>query len=153
VTGLELVAGYLVAYVVRKARRAAKGADAEVDRVIDAGLERLDTLVSCRLGEDPALKQLRQEAAGGTANQRTIQRVQLAVEDAVETDSVFEGELQQVLVELRAAGATPGVSAEDHGVAAGRDLKISAKSAGIAAGVIHGSVSTANPHRSGTARG
>jgi hypothetical protein len=155
VTGLELVAGYLVAYVVRKGRRVAKGADAEVDRILDAGLERLDALVGQKLGEDAALLQLQQEASGeGAAKPRTAQRVQLAVEDAAEADSAFAAELQQVLDELRAAGGSPRASAGDYGVASGRDVTISGTSGGVAAGVIHGPVSTAgNPPQPGPAKG
>src|SRR5512142_974694 len=65
VVGLELVAGYLVAWVVRKARRAGQGLDAEVDHVMDAGLDRLHEVIADKLGDDPAVTKLEVEATGG----------------------------------------------------------------------------------------
>jgi hypothetical protein len=155
VTGLELVAGYLVAYVVRKGRRVPMRADAEVDRILEASLGRLNALVSQKLGEDVALQQLQQEASSeGIAKQHTAQRVQSAVEDAAETDPAFAAELQQLLDELRSAGRSLRMSAGDYGVVAGRDVTIDGTSGGVAAGIIHGSVSTAeNPPVPGPAKG
>ena len=51
--GLELVAGYLVAWAVRKARRAGQRLDEETDEIMDAGLDRLHEAITAKLGSDP----------------------------------------------------------------------------------------------------
>jgi hypothetical protein len=149
--GLELLAGYAVAYLVRKARVVAKRADAEVDQLLDAGMDRLQELVSGKLGDDPALVKLEQEAREGAERPRTVQRVRLAVEEAAEADAGFAELLEQAVVELRATDPASGVSAGDHGVAAAGDVNIGADRGGVAAGVIDGSVSTGNPRPPGPA--
>lgn len=148
--GLELLAGYAVAYLVRKARRVAERADTEVDQVIDSGMDRLHELVSGKLGDDPALVQLEREAQDGTESSRTVQRVQLALEEAAESDSGFAELLEKLVTELQAKDPASGVTAGDHGVAAGGDVNIDADRGGVAGGVIHGSVSTGNPPPPGT---
>jgi hypothetical protein len=150
-TGLELVAGYLVAWVVRKARRVAARADAEVDDAVNVGIERLHDLINAKLGGDSALKRLEAEAAErGEATQRTRERVRLAVEDAVEADHAFAARLEEILANLQPAG-TAAVSVQDHAVAAGGDVRIEAELGGVAAGVIHGHVTPGNPSRPGPA--
>ncbi|WP_162952398.1 hypothetical protein [Streptomyces hundungensis] len=64
VTGIEIATGYL-AWAVRKAQRMAGRADGEVDRVLDAGMDRLHEVVGRKLGDDPALRQLTDEASTG----------------------------------------------------------------------------------------
>ena len=64
----------------------------------------------------------------------------------------------QALMQLvDAAGSAAGkyavVSASDHAVAAGGDVKISADRGGTAAGVIHGDVALPGPTRPGLAQG
>jgi hypothetical protein len=64
----------------------------------------------------------------------------------------------QAFMELAdAAGSAAGkytvVTAADHSVAAGRDVKITATGGGIAAGVIHGNVAPPGPTRPGPAQG
>ncbi|MGW5580543.1 chromosome partitioning protein [Micromonospora chokoriensis] len=104
VPGIELVAGYLLAWAVEKARHVGRRADGEVDRVLDAGMDRLHDLVSDKLGDDPALAALEREAANGVNNGRTQQRVQLAVEDAADADAAFADRLRTALRELSVAG-------------------------------------------------
>jgi hypothetical protein len=141
VLGPELLAGYAIAYLVRKARRIGRAADAEVDHALDAGMDRLHQLVSEQLGVDPSLAKLQEEAAEGTENPRTEQRVRLAIEEAVEGDRGFAAELDRIVAELQAQ--TPGsAAAGEHGLAAGRDVNIQASGGGVAGGVIHGSIST-----------
>jgi hypothetical protein len=101
VVGLELVAGYLVAWVVRKARRAGQRLDEETDEVMDAGLDRLHEVVMAKLGSDPALVKLETDASQGLEpSERTVQRVQYAVEEATEEDSQFAMVIEQVLAQL-----------------------------------------------------
>jgi hypothetical protein len=130
--GLELVAGYLVAYAARKARRAGRGVDEEVDRVIDEGLGRLHEVVTDKLGEDPAVRQLEREADAGVGNPRTAERVRLALEEAADTDHEFGRDMAEVLQRLTSLDSDGSLSAAvrqtavaDHGSTvnqAGRDL-------------------------------
>ena len=86
--GLELVAGYLVAWAVGKAKRAGQRLDKETDEVMDAGLDRLHEVIAAKLGTDPAIAKLEIEAAQENgASDRTIRRVNDAIEEAAEGDS------------------------------------------------------------------
>jgi len=109
--GLELVAGYLVAYVIRKTRRAGERVDAEVDYALDVTLDRLHEVISEKLGDDPAVLKLQLEAESGDVATRTAQRVTLAVEDAAEDDNDFADLLRELLRELTSQeGSGPAVS-------------------------------------------
>ncbi|MBM9506754.1 hypothetical protein [Actinacidiphila acididurans] len=102
--------GYLVAWVVGKARRVAGRADAEVDTVLDAGLDRLHEMVVARLGGDPALEQAVTQAAAGAqaVSDRTRRRLGLALEEAVEQDPAFASALQDAVAAVRAAAEAAG---------------------------------------------
>ena len=117
-TGLELVSGWLAMYAWGKVRRAAGRADAEVDKLVDHGLDRLHDLVSEKLGEDPAVERLESEAGRDTAqvelSDRTRQRVELALEDAVTDDPDFAAELQPLVARLRSV-APPAYIASNTG--------------------------------------
>jgi hypothetical protein len=54
-------------------------------------------------------------------------------------------ELRALVQEVAAQLPAGAVSATDHSVAAGRDVKITASGGGIAAGVIHGNVALPDP--------
>lgn len=131
--GLELVAGYLAAYAIQKARRAGKRVDAEVDYVIDGTLDRLHEVVSDKLGDDPAVRKLQCEVEDeGLISPRTAQRVTLAIEDAAGADDEFADRLREVLRELASRdGDRPAspvvrqVAVASHGSSvnqAGRDI-------------------------------
>jgi hypothetical protein len=130
--GLDLVVGYMAAYAVRKAQRAGKRVDVEVDRVIDARLERLREVVTERLGDDPAVQELQHEVEEGVASSRTARRITLAIEAAAAADGEFADRLHEVLNELvsgddghLATGVIRQVAIADHGSTvnqAGRDL-------------------------------
>ncbi|MFE2103749.1 hypothetical protein, partial [Streptomyces sp. NPDC059468] len=109
-TGIEIAIGYLFAWAVRKAQRVAGRADGEVERALDAGMDRLHDVVSRKLANDPALHQLTQEAASGreSPTDRTRQRVLLALEEADETDTVFASDLEQAVAHLQSLGRAPG---------------------------------------------
>jgi hypothetical protein len=113
VTGLEVVVGWMAVYAWRKARRVAGRADAEVDQVIDTGMDRLHELVSSKLRGDPALARLEAEAGQDldrvAAGDRIRQRVQLALQDAVEDDATFAAQLRELIAQLQQAGA-PGTT-------------------------------------------
>jgi hypothetical protein len=100
-TGLELVAGYLIAWGVRKLKRAGKRLDEETDEVIDAGLDRLHDAIAAKLGTDPALVKLDTEVSqGAEPSDRTLRRVQDAVEEAAEDDPRFAALVQELLARL-----------------------------------------------------
>ncbi|MEU7876110.1 chromosome partitioning protein [Dactylosporangium sp. NPDC049140] len=107
--GLELAAGLIAAWAIRKGRRAAGRLDGTVDVAMDASLERLDDLVREKLGGEPALGRLDEEAARGEVQERTATRVQLAVEDAAEFDAQFRAGLAAALREAARHGAGPAV--------------------------------------------
>jgi hypothetical protein len=77
-----VVAGYVIAWTVRKARRVGSRLDKEADGVIDASLERLYEVVAAKLDGHPALAELVEEAEaagdGGEVNGLTRQQVELA---------------------------------------------------------------------------
>ncbi|SEG57145.1 hypothetical protein SAMN05216223_106321 [Actinacidiphila yanglinensis] len=61
-TGVDVAVGYVFAWLVRKARRVGGRADADVDRGLDAAMNRLHDPVSRKLGADPALERAAEEA-------------------------------------------------------------------------------------------
>jgi multidrug efflux pump subunit AcrA (membrane-fusion protein) len=73
--------------------------------------------------------------------------------DLLEEDPSAESELRALIEEVRAALPGGMVSAADHSIAAGRDLKITASGGGVAAGVIHGNVAPPGPSGPGPAIG
>ena len=113
--GLELVAGYLVAWAARKAARVGKRLDEQTDEIIDAELDRLHNVVTEKLGLDPALEKLELEASQGQQpSDRTLRRVQDALEEATEEDPQFKDLLEAVLAKLdEASGGAPSVAGID----------------------------------------
>lgn len=61
-------------------------------------------------------------------------------------------ELRALVEQIQAQLPAGAVSAASHGVAAGRDVNISASGGGVAAGSIHGDVMPANPTSPGPAQ-
>lgn len=141
-----LVAGYLVAWALRKARRAGQSFDEDVDMVLDAGLGRLHDVVAEKLGDDPALARLQAEAAGSeVVSDRTKRRVGDAVAEAAEQDPAFADLLAQRIAELQ--GQSPGgsvIASGDRAVAAGGDVSIRADH-GSAAAQTMGDVTIGTP--------
>jgi hypothetical protein len=113
--GLELVAGYLVAWGVRKLKRVGKGLDEETDEVIDAGLDRLHDAVAAKLGTDPALVKLEVDISQGLEpSDRTLRRVQDAVEEAAEDDPGFGAGIEALLARLEEArNGAPSIAGID----------------------------------------
>ncbi|MFE0520756.1 hypothetical protein [Streptomyces sp. NPDC058954] len=159
-TGIEVAVGYVFAWLVRKAGRVAKGADAEVDRGLDAGMERLHDLVSRKLGRDPALERAAEEAESGqdTPSARTRRRLTDSVEDAVEHDPDFARALLTLVEELQAtttAAAAGGVSASGDGQAIAGSVNVTADG-GSAAALKMGDVTIGpapDPYRPGPDQG
>jgi hypothetical protein len=145
VTGVEIAVGYVCAYLVRKARRAAGQVDAEVDRAVDVGLERVHDLVSGALGEDPALRRAEEQAAAGDVSERTRRRLTDAVDEATEDDTAFADALQEAVEQVkRAAQASGTVIATGDGIAIAGDVTVRAEG-GSTAALRMGEVSLGNP--------
>lgn len=135
--GWELIVGYLAAWVIRKAKRAGQRADTEVDRVVDLAMERLHDVVSARLGRDPAVERLRQEANEGGTTPLTRQRVQLALQAASADDPAFGHALDAAAIEVqraeRESGRSVVTAAGDNAVAVTGNTTIHADRGSVAA--------------------
>jgi hypothetical protein len=80
---------------------------------------------------------------------RQAQRWQDRFRDLLDEDPDAEADLHTLVEEIRAQLPAGVLFAADHGLAAGRDVNITASGGGTAAGVIHGNVAPPDP----TARG
>ncbi|MER5860276.1 hypothetical protein ABT131_32465 [Streptomyces sp900105245] len=154
---MEIAVGYAFAWLVGKARRVAGRADTEVDRGLDAGMDRLHELISGKLGEDPALERAREEAEAGSQepSQRTRQRLELALEDAAERDPDFAQALEELVRQLQMTNGAGGVSASGDGQAVGGSVDIRAEH-GAAAALRMGDVTieaSGNPPQPGPEQG
>ncbi|MGW7207585.1 hypothetical protein [Streptomyces sp. NPDC054837] len=156
---VELVIGYLFAWLVSKARRLAGRADAEVDRSLDVGMDRLHELVSRRLGQDSGLERAWDEAEAGEEepSERTRRLLSDSLEDAAERDPAFGEALEELVKELQdaAGGAKSGVSASEGAQAVAGDVEIHAEG-GSAAALRMGDVtigSSAHPRQPGPGQG
>ena len=145
VPGLELVAGYLIAWATRKGRRAGARLDAEADLVLDAELDRLHELVAAKLGPDSALAKLEHSAGtGAEVSERTRRRVADALDEAADDDPRFAEQLAAVLSVLQHLAPTAVLAAGDRAAAAGRDVHITAHG-GSAAAQTMGDVTLGSP--------
>lgn len=121
-TGLEpFVVGYFAAWAARKARRVGERVDGKIDEVLDASVDRLAALLLDKLSAEPAIGQIQDEAALGVENERTRQRVQLAIEDAAERDEQFSNALRSLVEQIRGheSAATPTTRVEIKATASG----------------------------------
>lgn len=148
----SVVAGYVIAWVVRKARLAAGRLDAQVDTAIDAGLDKLHTAVTAKLDGHPVLPELAEEAASesGQVSELTYQQVELAVTAAARRDEVFARTVTDLLAQVQAAEQATGrsvVAGPGSTVFTG-DAHANASGSGIAIGQA-GSVSLDDPGRGG----
>jgi len=107
-TGIELAVGYLFAWAVRRARPVAERATEEVDQALAAGMDRLHDVVAARLGPDPALQRVAEEAGSGLEEptERTRRRLTDSLEDAAERDPEFAAALAEAVAGVRAAEGT-----------------------------------------------
>ncbi|WP_433047981.1 chromosome partitioning protein [Dactylosporangium sp. CS-033363] len=131
-----VVVGYLVAWVVGKAKRVGRAVDADLDTALDHGLERLHEAVTGKLGDDTALVALQREAGErAEVNERTRRRVELSLEEAIEEDAEFAARLTSLLDEVRrlqGAGERSAVVGRDGAAIAG-NVEIRAETGGVAA--------------------
>jgi hypothetical protein len=98
--GLELVAGYLVAWGARVGTRL----DEQADDVFDIGLNSLHDAIAAKLSGDPMLGKLEEEVSlGRKPSAPTLRRVRDAVEEASEDDPDFAATIEALLAELQEA--------------------------------------------------
>jgi hypothetical protein len=73
--------------------------------------------------------------------------------DLLEEHPELVADLRELVKQVQAQLPAGAVSAADHGVAAGRDVNITASGGGVAAGTIQGNVMPGNPTSPGPANG
>jgi hypothetical protein len=149
----SVVAGYVIAWAVRKARRALGRVDAEVDAVIDAGLDKLHEVVASKLGAHPVFDDLADEAAAedGQVSELTRQQVELAVTAAARKDDQFGSAVTELVAQLRLAERAAGVSvvAGSGARAFTGDAYVHAHGSGIGFGQVGGDVHIGDADRGG----
>lgn len=141
-----VVAGYVIAWAVRKARHAGGRLDAEVDTVIDAGLDKLHETVAAKLGADPVMQDLDEEAANEDqqVSELTRQRLELAVTAAARKDDGFAQAVTGLVAQVRAAEQAGGIQvlAGPGSTVFTGDAHAHAQGGGIAFGQVGGGVRT-----------
>lgn len=148
----SVIAGYVIAWVLRKAKRAGDRLDTEADAVMDAGLDKLHEVVATKLGAHPVLDEAQDEAADeGQVSELTRQQVELAITAAARKDDAFGQAVTDLVAQLRAAEQAGGRS-----VVAGAGARVftgdadaRARDSGIAFGQIGGDVHLGSPKPEG----
>ena len=87
------------------------------------------------------------------ARQNAVERWAGRFADLLDEDPGLEAELRALVEEVASGLPASQVSAADHSVAAGGDVRITASGGGLAAGVIHGNVAPPGPTRPGPEQG
>jgi hypothetical protein len=129
------VVGLLVAWAARKARRVGEHLDTATDSALDAGMDRLDTLVRAKLAGHPALRDLDEEVAataaddptspstagdpedrvavpsGGAVSPLTSEQLELSLRAALGKDDEFAAHLAAALAAVRGAVPSEGPGA------------------------------------------
>jgi hypothetical protein len=104
------------------------------------------------------LEQTREQLAGvpaaGLEQARAVQEStwQTRLLDLLEEHPETAADLQALVEQVQAQLPAGTVSAAGHGVAAGRDVNITASGGGVAAGTLHGNVTPGNPTTPGPAQ-
>jgi hypothetical protein len=136
-----VVAGYVIAWACRKARRVGVRLDSEADGVIDASLDRLHEVVEARLDGHPALAELVKEAeASGEVSEQTRQQVELALAAEAREDDDFGRTVSEIARRIQEAGRASGqtvIAGAGSAVVAG-NADIRADRGGIAVGQVAG---------------
>ncbi|MEV7215371.1 hypothetical protein AB0O31_20030 [Kitasatospora cineracea] len=161
---VETAVACAVAWALRKARRVGQGADAEVDYVLDAAMDRVHQVVVERLGSDGDVARLEQEAefaCGQSPEQAermltggfTRHNIENALTEAVDTDSDFAAQLETAVTAYRNAvdSASPTVLGS-YGLTVGGNLMNRADNGSVAAAVLHveGGLHLGNPSKPGS---
>lgn len=142
-----VVAGYMIAWAVQKARRIGGRLDAETDEAVDAGLDRLHEVVVAKLGRHPVLDELDEEAGeaaagSGQVSELTRQQVELALTAAARKDEAFGQAVTELVSRLREAEQVSGgpvIAGAGSAVFTG-DSHVHAEQGGIGFGQVVGDV-------------
>ena len=141
-----VVAGYVIAWAIRKAKRVGDRLDNEADGVIDASLERLHEVVAAKLGGHPVMAELVEEAEAvgdaGEVSDLTRGQLVLALTAAARKDNAFGQAVSELAARLREAEETTGqpvIAAPRSAVFTG-SAEARAESGGIAIGQVAGGV-------------
>ncbi len=109
-----VVAGYVIAWAVRKAKRVGSCLDAEADGVIDVSLDRLHEVVEAKLGRHPVLAELVEETKdagdGEQVSDLTRDQLVLALTAAARKDDTFGQTLTELVARLREAEQAKGIA-------------------------------------------
>jgi hypothetical protein len=145
---IGIVAGYVIAWAIRKVRRVSGRLDSEADGVIDASLDRLHEVVAAKLGPyHPVLADLVEEArdaasGDGEIGEVTRQQLELEIAAAAQKDESFRRTVDELVARLReseAAMGSPLVAGADAKVFTG-DVHVRAERGGIGFGQVAGDV-------------
>jgi hypothetical protein len=140
-----LVAGYVIVWAMRKARRVGGRLDAETDGLIDGCLDRLHDVVAAKLDGHPVLQELEEEAdvaasSDWQVSELTRQQMELALVAAARKDEEFGHAVMELVARLRKAEqAGAGTVISGSAVFTG-DSHVEARDGGIAFGQIAGDV-------------
>ena len=131
-----VVAGYVIAWAIRKARRVGNRLDAEADQVIDDGLDRLHEVVAAKLGGHPVLAELVEEAdQAGDVSDLTRQQMELALQAAARKDDAFGQTVTDLVAQLQEATQARGpVAAGPNSTVFTGEAHAKARDGGIAIG-------------------
>jgi hypothetical protein len=136
-----VVTGYVIAWAVRKVRRAGGRLDSEANAVIDASLDRLHQVVAAKLAGHSVLAELAEEAvAGGEVSELIRQQMGLALTEAARKDVAFAQVATELVAHLRQAEQLAGqrvITAAGSTVIAG-NAHSRADRGGIAVGQVAG---------------
>ena len=135
----SVIAGYVIAWVLRKAKRVGDRLDTEA---------KLHEVVATKLGAHPVLDEAQDEAADeGQVSELTRQQVELAITAAARKDDAFGQAVTDLVAQLRAAEQAGGRS-----VVAGAGARVftgdadaRARDSGIAVGQIGGDAHLGSP--------
>ncbi|WP_120314434.1 chromosome partitioning protein [Streptomyces sp. TLI_171] len=119
---MEIAVGYVFAWAVRKARLVAGRADAEVDRAVEAGMDRVHRVVSGKLGGDQALAQVEEEAGAEPAElaAETRQWLELSLNRAATRDAEFAAALVAAVQAVQSAESAESAEGPRRARAASR---------------------------------
>ncbi|WP_433366798.1 hypothetical protein ACQPZX_38430 [Actinoplanes sp. CA-142083] len=131
------------------ARTLEKLRDEALDQASDATVGLGRRILNRILGRDEsrgAIEEALTEAVDAPEDEDTAAALRLQIRKAFKADPSLAAEVAEMLQ----SGSTGGVTADGHGMAVGGNAHIQASHGAVAAGVIHGGVSTSgNPSQPG----
>jgi len=145
-TGFELAVAYLIGWGWRRAQQTAGQVTEAVDAISETAVDRLRAIAVSKIGGDSALAALDAECSkvvdAPLVSDRTKLRVQLALEEAADSDPDFKAQLLEQVERIRQADGQSATVVGAHGVAIGGGLFLQGNTGAVVAVNIHGAVST-----------